>query len=60
MLAFLVKAHSVLAPNMHVHITFELLTGPRGKRGSDSETSTQTARIGVKPGIDESKPNLSG
>jgi hypothetical protein len=45
MLAFLVEVDSVLAPGMQVGDKFELLTGPRVKPVSDSETSAQTVRI---------------
>jgi len=45
MLVFLVEVDSVLAPGMQIGDEFKLLTGPRVKWMSDSETSAQTVRI---------------
>ncbi len=45
MLAFAVEIDAVLTPRMQVGDEFELLTEPRMKRVSDSETPTQNARI---------------
>ena len=46
MIPFLVEVDPVLTPGVPVDDKLELLAGPRVKRVSDSETSTQTVRIG--------------